>query len=92
MKTDEELIEICAALMQYYRETGNYLERTSEWVERLGLEAIREAVLHNTEQRKELVERIELALSQLSDPWKKVLEDDKLRDVLYRDVQPVVTT
>jgi len=92
VKTDEELIEICAALMQYYRETGNYLERTSEWVERLGLEAIREAVLHNTQQRKELVGRIELALSQLSDPWKKVLEDDKLRDVLYRDVQPVVAT
>lgn len=92
VKTNEELIEICAALMQYYRETGNYLERTSEWVERLGLEAIREAILHNTQQRKELVGRIELALSQLSDPWKKVLEDDKLRDVLYRDVQPVVAT
>ncbi|VTR55378.1 nitrite reductase subunit NirD [Actinobacillus pleuropneumoniae] len=87
VKTDEELIEICGALMQYYRETGKYLERTSEWVERLGLEQIRAAVLDDAKQRKELVERIELALQQVEDPWKKVLNDDKLRNTLFQDAK-----
>lgn len=89
MKTDEELIEICAALMQYYRETGKYLERTSEWVERLGLDSIREAVLSNDGERKALVARIELALKQVEDPWKKVLKDETLRETLFEDVKPV---
>ncbi|PAK53451.1 nitrite reductase large subunit NirB [Paenibacillus sp. 7541] len=89
VKTDEELIEICAALMQYYRETGKYLERTSEWVERLGLDSIREAVLSNDGERKALVARIELALKQVEDPWKKVLKDETLRETLFEDVKPV---
>ncbi|GAE04509.1 3-oxoacyl-[acyl-carrier protein] reductase [Paenibacillus sp. JCM 10914] len=75
--------------MQHYRETGKYLERTSEWVERLGLEQIRAAILDDTKQRQELVERIELALKQVEDPWKKVLNDDKLRNTLFQDARPV---
>lgn len=89
VKTDEELVEICGAVMQYYRETGKYLERTSEWVERMGLDNIRKAILDDAKQRKELVERIELALQQVEDPWKKVLNDEKLRGTLYQDSRPV---
>lgn len=91
VKTDEELVEICGALMQYYRETGKYLERTSEWVERLGLEQIRAVILDDPKQRKELVERIELALQQVEDPWKKVLNDEKLRYTLFEDARPVIS-
>ncbi|RCX23107.1 nitrite reductase (NADH) large subunit [Fontibacillus phaseoli] len=75
VKTDEELIEIVGSVMQYYRETGNYLERTSEWVERIGLEQIKAVVVDDLENRKALMERIEFALKQVEDPWKKMLRD-----------------
>lgn len=35
VKTAEEVIEITGAYLQYYRETANYLERTSAWIERV---------------------------------------------------------
>lgn len=87
VKTDEELIELCGAIMQYYRETGNYLERTSEWVERMGLEHIRSVVVDDPENRKALMERIEFALKQVTDPWKKVLNDEEQRGKLYHSLE-----
>ncbi|AWB45130.1 nitrite reductase large subunit [Paenibacillus sp. CAA11] len=88
VKSDEELVEVCGAVIQHYRETGKYLERTSEWVERLGLEAIRAAVVENVENRKALVERVEFALAQVEDPWKKMLKDDVTRAALFQPLQP----
>lgn len=43
-ETDEELLALVAAFLQYYRETGHYAERVSQWVERMGLLQIREAL------------------------------------------------
>ncbi|AIQ19659.1 nitrite reductase [Paenibacillus sp. FSL H7-0357] len=83
VKTDDELIEICSAVIQYYRETGNYLERTSEWVERMGLENIQNVILNNEDNRKELAARIDFALAQVTDPWKKMLNDDSTRTALF---------
>lgn len=87
VKTDEELIEIIAAVMQFYRETGAYLERTSEWVERIGLDAVKNAAVDDMESRRALVERMELALKQTEDPWRKVLNDASARSALYEDIQ-----
>ncbi|WP_223067184.1 nitrite reductase large subunit NirB [Paenibacillus caui] len=88
VKTDEELIEICGAVIQHYRETGNYLERTSEWVERMGLEQIRSTVVEDVENRKALVERVELALQYVEDPWKKTLQDSRTRELLFSSLNP----
>lgn len=90
VKTDQELIDICAAVMQYYRETGNYLERTSEWVERIGIEDIRARTVEDLENRKALVERIEFALAQVEDPWKKILNNPEKREVLFEKKEPVM--
>ena len=87
VKTDEELIEICGAIMQYYRETGNYLERTSEWVERMGLEHIHAVVVEDIENRKQLMARIEFALQQVTDPWKKMLKDEESRDKMFQSLE-----
>lgn len=87
VKTDDELVDICSAIIQHYRETGNYLERTSEWVERIGLEAIKAVVLDNAESRKALVNRIEFALQQVEDPWKKMLNDDKSRNRMFHRLE-----
>ncbi|WP_160724522.1 nitrite reductase large subunit NirB [Bacillus sp. USDA818B3_A] len=56
--TDEEAFEIIMGLVQYYRESANYLERTWQWTERLGLIHIRE-VLFDPELRQELLKRLE---------------------------------
>lgn len=87
VKTDEELIDICSAIIQHYRETGNYLERTSEWVERIGLEEIKAVIVDNVETRKQLVNRIEFALQQVEDPWKKMLNDDKSRTRMFHRLE-----
>lgn len=86
-KTDAELIELCGAIIQYYRETGNYLERTSEWVERMGLEQIRSVVVDNLEERKALMKRIEFALSHVEDPWKKYCVTNKARPNCSRELK-----
>ncbi|NGZ75756.1 nitrite reductase large subunit NirB [Saccharibacillus alkalitolerans] len=90
VKTDQELTDTVAAVMQYYRETGNYLERTSEWVERIGLEDIYNKTVADAESRKALVESIEHALTFVEDPWKKVLNDKKTRSELFETAKPAV--
>ena len=37
-------MEITGAYFQYYRETAHYLERTSKWVERMGLDTIKAVI------------------------------------------------
>uniref|UniRef100_A0A6S6UJ54 Nitrite reductase [NAD(P)H] large subunit (EC) n=1 Tax=uncultured Thiotrichaceae bacterium TaxID=298394 RepID=A0A6S6UJ54_9GAMM len=70
--TEEEVLEYSAAFTQLYREDAHYLERTAPWVERVGLEKIKQAVVEDAEQRKTLAERF--AVSQKTaqiDPWKE---------------------
>lgn len=91
VKTDEELTDTVAAVMQYYRETGNYLERTSEWVERIGLEDIYKKTVEDVEYRRTLIDSIEHALTFVEDPWKQVLNDKKMRSELFETAKPAVT-
>ncbi|NHN32055.1 nitrite reductase large subunit NirB [Paenibacillus agricola] len=86
IKTEEEVIEYTEAYLQYYRENAKYGERTSEWVNRIGIEPIRQ-VVRNEEMRKELCERMNLALSVTSDPWKQAIESEKIQKDLYEVVE-----
>ena len=45
VETEDEVIKLCGALMQYYRETGIYAERTAPWLRRLGFENVKEVLL-----------------------------------------------
>ncbi|MDM5327693.1 nitrite reductase large subunit NirB [Neobacillus sp. CF12] len=56
--TTEEALELISGFVQYYRETANYLERTWEWVERVGLVHVRE-VLFDEELRHQLLQHLE---------------------------------
>ncbi|MGG0412226.1 nitrite reductase large subunit NirB [Peribacillus simplex] len=58
--TNEEAIEIIIGFIQYYRETANYLERTWQWIERVGLIHVRE-VLFDNELSLQLSQRLEMA-------------------------------
>ena len=57
VETEDEVIKLCGALMQYYRETGIYAERTAPWLRRLGFENVKEVLL-DPERQNELFERI----------------------------------
>ncbi|CAH0155358.1 Nitrite reductase [NAD(P)H] [Peribacillus sp. Bi96] len=59
-RTNEEAIEIIIGFIQYYRETANYLERTWQWIERVGLIHVRE-VLFDKELNQQLSQRLEMA-------------------------------
>jgi len=85
VKTEEEVIEITSAYLQYYRETANYLERTSAWIERVGFDHVR-SILDDQLHRKELNNRMDKALSVIKDPWKAITEDEKVKKELFETV------
>ena len=85
VKTEEEVIEMTAAFLQYYRETANYLDRTSVWVERLGIEHI-QTYLSDEKTFKELNQRMDESLSIVQDGWKEVLESETMVRDLYQNV------
>jgi len=68
--TEEETIEIIAALVQLYREQGRYLERIYKWAKRVGLGSIKAQVVEDVEKRRALHARFVLSqrFSQ-KDPW-----------------------
>ncbi len=77
VKTKEEVISIISAFMQYYRENARYLERTSHFVERVGLDHMKKVILEDEEGCQALNERMEVALSQLSDPWQEIVDQEE---------------
>jgi nitrite reductase (NADH) large subunit len=65
----ESAILLALAFLQHYREQAEYLERTYAYIERVGIEAVRDAVLENAEQAR-LVERYAIAKAAADpDPW-----------------------
>ncbi|TDL77786.1 nitrite reductase large subunit NirB [Peribacillus frigoritolerans] len=85
VKTDEEVMEITGAYLQYYRETANYLERTSAWIERVGLTQV-QSVLEDKEKCKQLNDRMNEALSVYKDPWKEIVNNNKTKKELFENV------
>jgi nitrite reductase (NADH) large subunit len=82
VKTQEEVMEMTGAYLQYYRETANYLERTSKWLERMGLDHVKE-VLANAETRKALNERMDQTLKKYNDPWTEAIHNEEIKDQYY---------
>ncbi|WP_150273933.1 nitrite reductase large subunit NirB [Paenibacillus tepidiphilus] len=78
VKTDDEVLEWASAFLQYYREHAAWNERTSQWVERVGLDSIK-AALESREERLALQERIQKTLSLTTDPWKQIVNEPELR-------------
>ena len=72
---DDEVLEYGGAFIQLYREEGFYLERTCHYLERVGLEHVKKAVLEDADQRQALYERLLFALQNYKDPWAEIVED-----------------
>ena len=68
--SEEEVIEYCQAFIQLYREEAYYLDRTAPWIERVGLNYVKEKIVEDDALRKELSERfVESQKYAQTDPW-----------------------
>ena len=69
-RTEEEAIALTTAFIQLYRENAKYLDRPYKWVAKVGLDWVKERVVHDLESRAALVERFEISQSVYrTDPW-----------------------
>jgi nitrite reductase (NADH) large subunit len=71
VKTHDEVMEYCGAFTQLYREEARYLDRTVHYIERVGLEHVKQRVVEDAVNRKALYERLVYALQGAKDPWAK---------------------
>jgi nitrite reductase (NADH) large subunit len=71
VKTKEEVMEYTLAFTQLYREEARYLDRTVHYVERVGLDYIKQQVVDDAANRHALHERLLYALQGAKDPWAK---------------------
>jgi nitrite reductase (NADH) large subunit len=68
--TTEEALSAASLFFQYYRENGNYLERTYDFVERVGIENIRKQTVYATaQQKKDLLKRLQKSKMLSKDAW-----------------------
>lgn len=75
VETDEELFEYTKAYMQFYREDAYYLERTAHWIERVGLEYVKE-VMFDDEKRKMYAAAFDESQKHAQkDPWAEAIKD-----------------
>jgi nitrite reductase (NADH) large subunit len=68
--TEEEAIEYVAATLQLYREQAVYLDRVWKWVEKVGIDKVRAAIMDDHEGRRALLERFKKSqYAARKDPW-----------------------
>ncbi|MDF2638745.1 MAG: NAD(P)/FAD-dependent oxidoreductase [Novosphingobium lindaniclasticum] len=68
--TEQEALDYCAAFTQLYREEARYLERTAPWIERVGVEYVKQRIVEDETGREALRARFlySQGFSQ-EDPW-----------------------
>ncbi len=69
VKSREEVLELAGAFLQLYREEGWYLERTVHYLQRVGLDHVKQRIVDDLAGRKALWERLRFALEDEPDPW-----------------------
>ncbi len=74
VKKSDEVLEYSGAFLQLYREEGWYLERTVHYINRVGLDYVKQRVLEDHQGRRSLWERLQYTLDGEPDPWKEFKE------------------
>ncbi|WP_241233625.1 nitrite reductase large subunit NirB [Altericroceibacterium xinjiangense] len=76
--TEQEVMDVCAAFTQLYREQAHYLERTAPWIERVGLESVKAQLFDDSEAVKWLAGRFRYSQQFMQDdPWEKRAAGDR---------------
>ena len=88
VETGEEALQVSALFFQYYRENANYLERTYDFVERLGIERVRrETIYAPLAAQQGLRERLRKSKAMATDAW---LDGDQPRHpAQFVQIQPL---
>jgi nitrite reductase (NADH) large subunit len=87
VETTAEALEASEIFFQYYRENANYLERSYDFVERVGIEKIRKETVYATrEVKQELLSRLRKSKAKSSDAW---LERLSPRLTQFVKIQPL---
>lgn len=84
LKTADEVREYSGAFLQLYREEAFYLERTVHYLQRVGMEHIKKAVLEDADNRQALNARLQFALSLEQDPWQERIAQQPLKKEFER--------
>ena len=75
VETTEQALEASELFFQYYRENANYLERTYDFVERLGIEKVRKETVYAAEAtRAALLDRLKKSKARARDAWQEGIE------------------
>jgi nitrite reductase (NADH) large subunit len=70
VETTAEALEVSELFFQYYREQANYLERTYDFVERLGIEKVRRDTVYAPDAAKAgLLDRLRKSKARATDAW-----------------------
>lgn len=70
VETTEQALEASAIFFQYYREQAHYLERTYDFVERVGIEKVRRETVYALDVEKQhLLERLRKSKALSRDAW-----------------------
>lgn len=70
VETTEEALEVAAIFFQYYREHANYLERTYDFIERVGIDKVRRETVYAPEAQKQaLLGRLSKSKALSFDAW-----------------------
>ncbi len=73
VSTSQEVMEYTCAFLQLYREEARYLDRTSHWIEKVGLAYVKEQIVSNPDRRRELYARFADSQDEnQTDPWQKL--------------------
>ncbi len=68
--TEQEALDYCAAFVQLYREEARYLERTAPWIERVGVDYVKQRIVEDDTGREALRSRFLYSQSfSQDDPW-----------------------
>jgi nitrite reductase (NADH) large subunit len=72
VETTDQALEAALLFFQYYREHGNYLERTYDFVERLGIDKVRKDTVYAPEiVRQGLLDRLNKSKALSHDAWEE---------------------
>jgi nitrite reductase (NADH) large subunit len=75
VETTEQALQAAELFFQYYRENANYLERTYDFVERLGIEKVRKETVYAAETVREgLLDRLRKSKARARDAWQEGAE------------------
>lgn len=87
--TEEEAMDVCAAFTQLYREEAHYLERTAPWIERVGLQHVKDRLTEDGAIERYAARFRYSQQFMQDDPWAKRAagEDSKLHQHLA-EVRP----